>query len=786
MKLNKMKLLIILVLVISLGMVLKSQAFSKDVYRYALIAGTNDGGKERVTLRYAVSDAVQMLKVLMDLGGVQKGNILFLKDPTKAKLLSAFAKIDKVLSKLRSKAERIEFIFYYSGHSDSKSLKLGNEQIYYKELREIIKKLNADVRIIILDSCASGALLTARGGKRVAPFLSETVNKMEGHAFITSSSVDENAQESDDIKAGFFTHNLISGLRGAADYSNDKKVTLNEAYQYAFEKTLTQSSQTLGGPQHPNYDIRLIGAGELVLTDLRRASATISIPKNVHGHVIVKSNKGNRIVETDKKKGKVAILALDAGKYDIIISGNNEIKYAKINIRNGSTVALSNDNLTTIDPKDAHIRGDGSIEIKKEAKIKKKAEHSTPVDVAFVYPLQAAGKDYDVEWFRFSLLYGMNNNVTGIDFSGIANQTLGDSKAIRFAGIANITHGNNTAIAADFGGIANITFGDNTVYGGQMAGITNFTTGKTALYGAQFAGIINYTDNAVFVGGGQGAGIANHSNGDLEVNGIQVAGILNEAMGNTEINGMQIAGIYNLSSNYNKMSGMQLASIFNYSSGVSTVNGVQAAGIFNYSKGSGYLDENSGSGFQLAFITNIKNGDRGEFTGFQLAGITNVTKDADFETNGFQFALFTNIHDSSRDFNGVQLASTVNQATYMNGLQLGVGWYSLLSLWVVKLQFSGTDDENYGIPFSSNDNDKNKLYTTPIYIALGLSLNIAKELHGAQVGLINIATKAKGVQIGVVNYANQMTGLQIGLVNIIAQGAIPVLPIANFSMSFDS
>jgi uncharacterized caspase-like protein len=61
---------------------------------------------------------------------------------------------------------------------------------------------------------------------------------MRGYAFLTSSSPDEVAQESDHIGASFFTHYLVSGLRGAADVTGEGKVTLNEAYQFAFNETL--------------------------------------------------------------------------------------------------------------------------------------------------------------------------------------------------------------------------------------------------------------------------------------------------------------------------------------------------------------------------------------------------------------------------------------------------------------------------------------------------------------------------------------------------------------------
>jgi len=74
---------------------------------------------------------------------------------------------------------------------------------------------------------------------------------MKGYAFMTSSSASEAAQESSRLKRSFFTHNLISGMRGAADMNQDGRITLNEAYQFAFDGTLTQTEKTLAGPSTP-------------------------------------------------------------------------------------------------------------------------------------------------------------------------------------------------------------------------------------------------------------------------------------------------------------------------------------------------------------------------------------------------------------------------------------------------------------------------------------------------------------------------------------------------------
>src|SRR5439155_1903876 len=76
-----------------------------------------------------------------------------------------------------------------------------------------------------------------------------------GEALLTSSTSDELARESDNLKGSFFTHHLVSGLRGAADQSKDGRVTLAEAYQYAYGKTVAQAA----GGQHPTFKYDLAG-----------------------------------------------------------------------------------------------------------------------------------------------------------------------------------------------------------------------------------------------------------------------------------------------------------------------------------------------------------------------------------------------------------------------------------------------------------------------------------------------------------------------------------------------
>lgn len=208
---NTVLLLCILLAVIPLGGRTTDEPSWK---RYALIVGANDGGPERTRLRYAVNDADALRQVLEDLGGADEEGTLYLPDPSGDTFFSALNELRKKIDHEKGLHSRTEFIFYYSGHSDERHIFFSRERIPYSSVRSAIDTMATDVRIVILDSCASGAFTQAKGGKKRAPFILDKAYDMKGFAFMSSSSFDEVSQESERLKGSFFTHNLVAGLRG--------------------------------------------------------------------------------------------------------------------------------------------------------------------------------------------------------------------------------------------------------------------------------------------------------------------------------------------------------------------------------------------------------------------------------------------------------------------------------------------------------------------------------------------------------------------------------------------
>lgn len=330
-----------MVLIVGLAAIAPSEASANvTVRRLALVVGANLA-EGRPALRYAVADAARFANVLRDLGGVQPKDVNEIPQPTPSSLEEAVRALGDAVRLARKEAGRVEVVFYYSGHANETGLLLGSQTFSYQDLRDQLASVNADVRIVVLDACGSGAMTRLKGGSPRRPFLVDMSSNMKGHALLTSSSADEVAQESDRIGGSFFTHYLVSGLRGAADSSGEGKVTLNEAYQYAFNETLGRTLQTQGGPQHPSYDIDLSGTGDVVITDLRETSSSLVLGEDISGRCYVREQKAGIVIEVEKPAGRRIELGVGPGRYEVHCQSGSGARSSQFKAEDGASRVLT-------------------------------------------------------------------------------------------------------------------------------------------------------------------------------------------------------------------------------------------------------------------------------------------------------------------------------------------------------------------------------------------------------------------------------------------------------------
>lgn len=326
--------------------------------RYALVIGSNTGGGTgRERLRYAGHDAATVADVLQQIGGVNQPDLALLSEPDSSALDRAFDALSKRIRDERKTGQRVELVVYYSGHADESGILIGGKRYDYALLRQRIRAIPADVHIAIVDSCASGSFTRIKGGTKVPPFLQDSSNQVAGFAFLSSSSADEDAQESDRIGASFFTYFFVAGLRGAADRNRDGKITLSEAYQFSYEQTLGRTQNTTHGPQHPAYDMHLSGTGDVVITDLRSTESALVLPSGLRGRITIVDGSGRVAVELTKEAGEPLNLALPNETYTMHVENKDGEFAATITLDRVGEIEFEQGTLHRVKPEKTVARG---------------------------------------------------------------------------------------------------------------------------------------------------------------------------------------------------------------------------------------------------------------------------------------------------------------------------------------------------------------------------------------------------------------------------------------------
>lgn len=321
-----------------------ARAAATRARRFAVVAGANRAA-ERSPLRYAVADADRFASLLVRMGGVLPADSLLLREPTRQGFLDALADTRARAAAAKGDRARTEVLVYFSGHADERGLMLGRETVTYRELRQAIAAIAADVGIAVLDACASGAITRLKGGQPSPAFLTDESVRVQGYAFLTSSSENEAAQEAEHLRGSYFTHALLTGLRGAADASGDGKVTLGEAYQFAFAETLVQTAATQAGAQHPAYDIKMAGTGDVVMTDVRENSASLVLGPEYEGRFLVLDAQRRLIAELTKPAGRRVELGLEPGQYQVYYEQEKVLLGTTLRLDEGQRRELQRDSM---------------------------------------------------------------------------------------------------------------------------------------------------------------------------------------------------------------------------------------------------------------------------------------------------------------------------------------------------------------------------------------------------------------------------------------------------------
>src|SRR6185436_9553228 len=145
-------------------------------------------------------------------------------------------------------------VLYFSGHgvrdelgslylavSNTIRSRLRSTAIKSDYIREVMDQSRSKRQVLILDCCNSGAF--AHGTKAATGVSIGTASAFEGgygRIILTASDSTQFAWEGDRVIGetdnSLFTHFLVKGLEGEADLDSDGRITVDELYDYAYEK----------------------------------------------------------------------------------------------------------------------------------------------------------------------------------------------------------------------------------------------------------------------------------------------------------------------------------------------------------------------------------------------------------------------------------------------------------------------------------------------------------------------------------------------------------------------
>jgi hypothetical protein len=329
-------------------------------HAYALVVGDNVGGSGQQPLRFAEDDARRVAQVLVELGHYDAGDVRTLLRPDVGHLLGA---VDEVAARARASAEhgdQTQVLFYFSGHARANAVNLGTEELPLTTLRDRLRAVPSTITIVVLDACQSGSFSRIKGAEPAGDFSYNSVSGLtqKGLAVMASSTAEELSQESDALKASYFTHHLVTALRGAGDSDGDGRVSLDEAYRYAYRRTLASTARTQVGEQHVTLETDLAGQGEVPVTFPAEARAQLDLPATLEARVLVQQRPSGAVMaDVQKVPGAPVRLALVAGGYDAVVAQKSGIVECHVTVSDAGVTELDPRTCTAVRPDTTIAKG---------------------------------------------------------------------------------------------------------------------------------------------------------------------------------------------------------------------------------------------------------------------------------------------------------------------------------------------------------------------------------------------------------------------------------------------
>jgi len=329
---------------------------------YAVVIGNNavplaPGSSALSPLRYADDDAVRysqfferfadrvaLLSALdAETGRRYPDALAAARPPTLRELAAVIREAAKAMEDDLARGDRPVFYLTYSGHGarledGTAFFALIDGELTRERLGEHLRKLPASLIHVFVDACHAEAVVGPRGrsdkerdvrtvavGDEQGAFLEEGGPKrLPTVGAIMATTADQEAHEWSRIQSGVFTHELLSGLSGAADVNGDGQVEYSEIQAF-----IASANRDLKDPRAiprvvahaPAVNAR----APLVSLEWLRSAAFLRGQFGGLGHFRIELDDGQCYLDAHLSDEAVWSIAVPAGRRAFLIAGAREV-----------------------------------------------------------------------------------------------------------------------------------------------------------------------------------------------------------------------------------------------------------------------------------------------------------------------------------------------------------------------------------------------------------------------------------------------------------------------------
>lgn len=278
--------------------------------KWGVVIGVNEYlDPEIPKLSYCVADARLVARTLAEKCGYSLQDILLLADDQeKAHLRPVRMNVLKQVPEWLKRAKKGDTVLvFFAGHGfldsegqsylapqDCERASLGLYALRTNELRNWLHQCAATQKILVLDCCHSGSI---RGGADSSPSseeLSEGFKKAEGLVVLASCKKNERSADWKEKGHGLFTHFLVEGLKGEADFDHNGLIDNLELYRYVHEKVSMTAQRELNVRQNP---VQIIGEDTTGLFALARISGISGMDRVTAAFAVRRENEDGPVAQ---------------------------------------------------------------------------------------------------------------------------------------------------------------------------------------------------------------------------------------------------------------------------------------------------------------------------------------------------------------------------------------------------------------------------------------------------------------------------------------------------------